>query len=118
MGAIGIRALAGGALSGAMDRHPIASPPPEPIGSGHDYAADVAQARAFRALVEDGHAASLPEAAIRFATGNPFIATTLVGIATVGEFDAAADAVAKGDLPARALHSLRAIRDGLAAATA
>src|ERR1700743_1329286 len=33
-GVIAIRVLAGGALSGSAERHPIASPPPEPIGSG------------------------------------------------------------------------------------
>ena len=33
VGVVGIRVLAGGALSGSTDRHPIASPPPEPIGS-------------------------------------------------------------------------------------
>jgi len=107
MGAIGIRALAGGALSGSAERHPIASPPPEPIGSGDDYAADVARAQSFRALVDDGYAASLPEAAMRFATGNPAIATALIGIATVEQFDAAAAAVAKGDLPPQALERLR-----------
>ncbi len=37
MGAIGIRVLAGGALSGDAERHPIASPAPAPIGSAHDY---------------------------------------------------------------------------------
>jgi aryl-alcohol dehydrogenase-like predicted oxidoreductase len=116
MGAIGIRALAGGALSGALARHPIASPPPEPIGSGDDYAADVATAQRFRALVDEGHAASLAEAAMRFATGNPFIGTTLIGIATVEEFDAAAAAVAKGDLAAPALARLRDVREGIASA--
>ena len=34
VGVVGIRVLAGGALSGSTERHPIASPPPEPIGSG------------------------------------------------------------------------------------
>ena len=115
VGAIGIRALAGGALSGAMDRHPIASPPPEPIGSGETYAADVALAQRFHALVEEGHAASLPEAAIRFATGNPWIGTTLIGIATVAEFDAAVAAVEKGDLPGKALGRLAELREGIAA---
>ena len=41
VGTIGIRALAGGALSGAADRHPIASAPPEPIGSAMSYQADL-----------------------------------------------------------------------------
>src|SRR5262249_47187187 len=31
VGVVGIRVLAGGALSGSAERHPIASPPPEPI---------------------------------------------------------------------------------------
>ncbi len=118
MGAIGIRALAGGALSGTMDRHPIASPPPEPIGSGEDYAADVARARRLAVLVSDGHAASLPEAAVRFATANPAIATTLIGIATIAEFDAAAAAVAKNELPPQALARLRTLREEIAAAAA
>jgi aryl-alcohol dehydrogenase-like predicted oxidoreductase len=106
MGAIGIRALAGGALSGSAVRHPIASAPPEPIGSGADYNADVASAQKFRFLVDDGYAATLPEAAVRFATGNPLIATTLIGIATVAEFEAAVAAVAKGPLPAAAFSRL------------
>src|SRR5207302_1273719 len=33
IGVVGIRVLAGGALSGSAERHPIASPPPEPIDS-------------------------------------------------------------------------------------
>jgi aryl-alcohol dehydrogenase-like predicted oxidoreductase len=115
MGAIGIRALAGGALSGAMARHPIASPPPEPIGSGATYADDVALARRFRALVDQGHAASLPEAAMRFATGNPLIGATLIGIATVEEFDAAVAAVAMGELSPPAQAHLEALREGIAA---
>jgi aryl-alcohol dehydrogenase-like predicted oxidoreductase len=108
MGAIGIRALAGGALSGSAARHPIASAPPEPIGSGADYDADVASAQKFRFLVDDGYAATLPEAAVRFATGNPLIATTLIGIATVAEFEAAVAAVAKGVLPDAGLDRIKA----------
>src|SRR5262249_15051360 len=37
VGVVGIRVLAGGALSGSTERHPIASPPPEPIGSAMSY---------------------------------------------------------------------------------
>src|SRR6185437_10072758 len=40
-GVIAIRVLAGGALSGSAVRHPIASPPPEPIGSAETYEADI-----------------------------------------------------------------------------
>jgi L-galactose dehydrogenase/L-glyceraldehyde 3-phosphate reductase len=110
MGAIGIRVLAGGALSGATERHPIASPPPEPIGSAHSYETDRANAGRFRALVQEGHAGSLVEAAMRFATGNPGIATTLIGIATVEEFDLAAAAVAKGNLPDAAFARIRELQ--------
>src|SRR5215813_14100684 len=41
VGVVGIRVLAGGALSGSAERHPIASPPPEPIGSAMSYDADI-----------------------------------------------------------------------------
>src|SRR5260370_37511801 len=34
MGIINIRVLAGGALSGTEERHPLGSPPPAPLGSG------------------------------------------------------------------------------------
>src|ERR1700724_2291369 len=44
VGVIGIRVLAGGALSGSAERHPIASPPPSPIGSASSYAGGVARA--------------------------------------------------------------------------
>ena len=40
VGVVGIRVLAGGALSGSAERHPIASPPPKPIGSATSYDAD------------------------------------------------------------------------------
>jgi aryl-alcohol dehydrogenase-like predicted oxidoreductase len=109
MGAIGIRVLAGGALSGSAARHPIASAPPEPIGSGSDYETDVASAQKFRFLVDDGDAATLPEAAIRFATGNPQVATTLIGIATIAEFEAALAAVEKGVLPRAAVDRVLAL---------
>jgi hypothetical protein len=66
VGVIGIRVLAGGALSGSAERHPIASPPPEPIGSAMDYDADVARASRLMPLVKEGFAASLTEAATRF----------------------------------------------------
>ncbi len=67
IGVIGIRVLAGGALSGSAERHPIASPPPEPIGSAMRYDADVARASRLLPLVTEGFAASLTEAATRFA---------------------------------------------------
>jgi aryl-alcohol dehydrogenase-like predicted oxidoreductase len=112
VGVVGIRVLAGGALSGSDQRHPIASPPPEPIGTATSYAADVRRAQRLMPLVTEGFAASLPEAAIRFAITHPAMGTILVGMATVDEFEGALAAVQKGPLPAAALARLTALRDG------
>ena len=106
MGAVGIRVLAGGALSGSTQRHPVASPPPEPMGSGQSYEDDMRRGAHLMPLVAEGFAASLPEAAIRFAIGHPAMGTVLVGMASVEEFDAALEAVLKGPLPPEALQRL------------
>jgi L-galactose dehydrogenase/L-glyceraldehyde 3-phosphate reductase len=103
VGVIGIRVLAGGALSGSTERHAIASPPPEPIGSAMNYEADVVRARRLMPLVKEEFAASLTEAATRFAISHGAIGTILVGIATPQQFDEALAAVQKGPLPAAAL---------------
>jgi L-galactose dehydrogenase/L-glyceraldehyde 3-phosphate reductase len=110
VGVVGIRVLAGGALSGSAERHPTASPPPEPIGSAMSYDADVERARRLMALVKEGFAKSLTEAATRFALSHPAMGTILVGIATPGQFDHALAAVEKGPLPAAALDRLSALR--------
>ena len=112
VGVVGIRVLAGGALSGSADRHPIASPPPEPIGSALSYGTDLERARRLAPLVSEGFAGSLPEAATRFAISHPAMGTILVGMATVEEFEAALAAVRKGPLPAAALQRLADLRAG------
>jgi aryl-alcohol dehydrogenase-like predicted oxidoreductase len=109
VGVIGIRVLAGGALSGSIERHPVASPPPEPIGSAMSYKADVARAARLMPLVTEGFAANLPEAAIRFAISHRAIGTILVGIATPHQFDNALAAVQNGPLPIAALERLSAL---------
>jgi aryl-alcohol dehydrogenase-like predicted oxidoreductase len=106
VGVIGIRVLAGGALSGSTERHPIASPPPEPIGSAMTYDADIGRARRLLPLVKEGFAASLSEAATRFAISPPAMGTILVGMATPQQFEDALAAVEKGPLPAAALDRL------------
>lgn len=115
MGAIGIRVLAGGALTGVTERHPIASPPPEPIGSGPDYGADLARAARFKPLMEAAGAASLAEVAVRFAISHPAMSTALIGIATPEQFEAAARAAEKGPLPEPVLAQLRDIWSGMTA---
>jgi aryl-alcohol dehydrogenase-like predicted oxidoreductase len=111
LGAVGIRVLAGGALSGTPDRHPIASPPPEPIGSGPDYATDVARAQSLRPLIEEAGAATLAEVAIRFTISHPAVSTSLIGIATPEQFEAAVAAAEKGTLPDAVPARLRQLQE-------
>ena len=110
VGVVGIRVLAGGALSGSAERHPIASPAPEPIGSAMSYDADLDRARRLMPLVKDGFAGDLTEAAIRFALSHPAMGTILVGIATPQQFDGALAAAEKGPLPQAALDRLSVLQ--------
>jgi aryl-alcohol dehydrogenase-like predicted oxidoreductase len=110
VGVVGIRVLAGGALSGSAERHPIASPAPEPIGSAMSYDADLDRARRLAPLVKEGFATSLTEAATRFALSHPAMGTILVGMATPQQFEDALAAVQKGPLPRVALDRLSALR--------
>jgi L-galactose dehydrogenase/L-glyceraldehyde 3-phosphate reductase len=110
VGVVGIRVLAGGALSGSLERHPTASPAPEPIGSGKSYGEDLRRARRLQPLVDEGLALSLTEAATRFAISHPAMGTILVGIATPQQFEEALAAVQKGPLSQVALDRLRALQ--------
>jgi aryl-alcohol dehydrogenase-like predicted oxidoreductase len=110
VGVVGIRVLAGGALSGSAERHPIAGPAPEPIGSAMSYDADVDRARRLMPLVKEGFAGSLTEAATRFALSHPAVGTILVGLATPQQFEDSLAAVEKGPLPQAALDRLSALR--------
>jgi aryl-alcohol dehydrogenase-like predicted oxidoreductase len=112
VGVVGIRVLAGGALSGSIERHPIAGPAPEPIGSAMSYDADIDRARRLMPLVEAGFAASLTEAATRFSLSHPAMGTILVGMATPHQFEDSLAAVRKGPLPQAALDLLSALRMG------
>lgn len=112
VGVVGIRVLAAGALTGTAERHPIASPPPAPIGSAHSYEMDLERARRLMPLVSEGFAGSLAEAAIRFAITHPAMGTILVGMATVEEFEGSLAAVLKGPLPQAALDRLNALTAG------
>ena len=103
VGVIVIRALAAGALSGTLERHPVAVPTVEPIASGPDYATDVARARRLDVLVREGHAASVVEAALRFAAAGEAVSTVLVGCSSLAQLEAAAAALARGPLPPAAL---------------
>jgi aryl-alcohol dehydrogenase-like predicted oxidoreductase len=110
VGVVGIRVLAGGALSGSAERHPIAGAAPEPIGSAMSYDADVDRARRLMPLVSEGFAGSLTEAATRFSLSHPAMGTILVGLATPQQFEDSLAAVEKGPLPQAALDRLAALR--------
>lgn len=116
MGAIVVRVLAGGALSGTTARHPLAMPAVAPIASGPDYEADVRRTAAFDALVKDGHAGSLIEASLRFALTSDAVSTILLGYSTLEQLEGAAAAINRGPLSAAALDRLDTIWKELATA--
>ena len=58
----------------------------------------LAHLREFSPVVEEGFASSLSEAAIRFSASHEAIATILVGMATVDEFERALAAIERGPL--------------------
>ncbi len=118
MGTIGIRVLAGGALSGVEARHPLGSPVVGPIASGPDYRTDVSRAQPLAALVKSGEAESLVEAALRFAIADRAMTTVLIGTSTLDQLETAIAAVEKGPLPRAALGADRgdlAQRSGVSA---
>lgn len=114
MGTVGIRALAGGALSGSAERHPIGMAILDPIGTGADYETDVGRAQAFVPLLREYGAADLVDLAMRFAIAEGGPSTILVGVSTLEQLDHAIAAVERGPLPASALASLRPIWAGMA----
>lgn len=117
VGSIGVRALAGGALSGSEVRHPLGMSSVAPIGSGTGYATDVRRARLFGPVIEAGFATSLPELAIRYAVSNPDLQTIEIGIATLEELQQAAAAVNRGPLPQAATAQIKEIQTGFVSAT-
>ena len=107
IGTIVIRALAGGALAGTAERHPLAMQAVEPIGSAPSFVADVARAKVLEPLVKQGVASSLTELALRFVIANPNVKTMLVGYSTLDQLEQAAAAVNKGPLSEETLLRLR-----------
>ena len=114
VGSIGVRVLAGGALSGSEARHPLGMTSVDPIGSNTDYATDVRRARQFIPLVEAGYAASLPELAIRYVISHSALATTEIGIATLEELQQAASAANAGPLSDEAMAQIKTVQAGFA----
>ena len=109
MGIIGIRVLAGGALSGSDARHPNAARTVKPIASGRDFTDDVERACRFNFLVEERYVSSLVEAAIRFAITKEEVSTALVGISDLAQLEQAAEFANRGPLPPEALRRLNKV---------
>jgi aryl-alcohol dehydrogenase-like predicted oxidoreductase len=106
MGTIVIRVLAGGALSGQVERHPLGAAEVLPIGSGADYRTDAGRAQAFDPAVAQAGVADKIELAIRFVASHPDVSTLQVGIATPEQFEGAARAVGTGALSPPALAAI------------
>ncbi len=117
VGTIGIRVLAGGALSGVETRHPLGMAQVDPIGSALSYAADVARARKFAEVVKRGYAQDLIEASLRYVLSNPALSTTLVGLSTLGQLEHAVRSAERGPLPAEALKLIASIQQGFVGET-
>lgn len=114
VGTVGIRVLAGGALSGSTARHALGMAQVDPLGSASTYAGDVARAQRLRALVEDGFAEDTVEVALRYALSHVDLDTTLIGLSTLEELERAAAAMQRGPLSRAALARTAAIQAGFA----
>ena len=112
VGTIGIRVLAGGALSGVETRHPLGMASVDPIGSASSYAGDVARAIRIGELIKRGFAQSLVEASLRYVISNPNLTTTLVGLSTLEQLELAGQNAKKGPLPVEALELISTIQQG------
>ncbi len=112
VGTIGIRVLAGGAMSGVETRHSLGMPSVDPIGSASSYSGDVARAVRFGEVVKRGFAQSLVEASIRYVLSNRDLTTTLVGLSTLEQLEHAGNSAKKGPLPDEALKLISSIQQG------
>src|SRR5262245_39307894 len=109
LGVIAIRVLAGGALSGSVDRHANATPNVDPIATSQSFAEDVQRSGSFRFLIQEGYADSLIEAAIRFVIGKAEVSTVLIGISHLEQLEQAVEYISKGPLPTEALDRLNQV---------
>ena len=112
IGTIGIRVLAGGALSGVDTRDPLGMQSVDPIGSASTYAGDVARAVRFGKVIKQGFAQSLVEASLRYVLSNPDLTTTLVGLSTLEQLEHAGQSAEKGPLPVEAVELISTIQQG------
>src|ERR1044072_8874526 len=77
-----------------------------------DWSSDVCSSDLLEPMVREGHASSLTEMAMRFAISNPKLPTAEIGLANIGELNAALSAVSKGPLSGAALARLKQVQAG------
>ena len=109
IGTVGIRILAGGALSGSLDRHPIAQQNVAPIATSSTFREDVSRTSVFEVLVKEGFVNNLVEASVRFAISNDNLDTALIGLSNFDQLKQAVDYANKGSLPQEALDKIKEI---------
>ncbi len=103
VGVVAIRIFAAGAVSGRLERHPVAGDPSQPLTPGGEYSADVERARMLAPLVGELGLEAPEELALRFVLANRNISTALVGISEVAHLEAVLRWVERGPLDANAL---------------
>jgi aryl-alcohol dehydrogenase-like predicted oxidoreductase len=113
IGVLAVRVLAGGALSGFVERPANAATTVDPIASGDSYDEDLRLAHRYGFLVEQGHAETLAEASIRFAAGHPGVSSTVIGISTIEQLEDAVRCIERGPLPDAAMARLVEVWAGL-----
>jgi L-galactose dehydrogenase/L-glyceraldehyde 3-phosphate reductase len=80
LGVIAIRVLAAGALTGVLERHPIAGSVGSALAGGAEYARDVERAKRLPAVVAELGLESPFELALRFALAKEGVSTILAGM--------------------------------------
>ena len=109
IGTVGIRILAGGALSGSLERHPIAQQKVAPIATSDTFQEDVSRTSAFEFLSKEGFVDNLVEASVRFAISNDNLDTALIGLSNFDQLKQAIDYANQGPLPKEALDKISEI---------
>ena len=109
VGTVGIRILAGGALSGSLERHPIAQQNVAPIATSSTFQEDVSRTSAFEFLSKEGFVDNLVEASVRFAISNDDLDIALIGLSNFDQLKQAIDYANQGPLPKEALDKISEI---------
>ena len=98
LGVINIRVYAAGALTGQLERHPIAGSPGGALAWGGEYEKDVERAHKLPSFVEELGLESPFELALRFALAKPGISTVLVGLSELSHLENAIRWAERGPL--------------------